>query len=129
VNELLGEAALVIPPVEFSEKKGAWVYAVVPEIRLLTGERSEKDRVVRLDAYSLVISFTVREENGERDCYAYAGAVDMALEEDETLGGVVDRAVLVRKTYTSPRIPHCGDSWKAELTLRVTVEGIGNRGR
>jgi hypothetical protein len=58
----------MIPPVEFSDTRSAGFYAIVPEIRLVEGERSEKDRVVRLDAYSLVIAFAVRKENYEKIC-------------------------------------------------------------
>jgi hypothetical protein len=55
-------------------------------IALSTCERSEKERIIRLDAYTLAIAFTVPEHpDGERNCYAYAGAVAAALGENPTL--------------------------------------------
>jgi hypothetical protein len=55
VNELLGETEYPIPPVEFGNYRGGSV--VVPVIALSTCERSEKERIVRLDAYALTITW------------------------------------------------------------------------
>jgi hypothetical protein len=77
---------------------------VVPVIGLSTCKRSEKERIVRLDAYSLTITFTVPEWPGvERNCYAYASTVASVLKENPTLGGVVDRAELAGKKYVPPK--------------------------
>jgi hypothetical protein len=73
VNELLGEMDCPVPLVEFGDYRGGSV--VVPVITLSTCERSEKERIVRLDAYTLTITFTVPEwPGGERNCYAYASS-------------------------------------------------------
>jgi hypothetical protein len=121
VNELLGEVKFLIPPIEFSHKAGS--YAITPVLRLSTCERSEKERVVRLDAYSLTVTFTVPEyPEGERNCYAYAWAVAAALGEDPALGGTVDRAVLAGKKYIPPKHPGTGEGWGVVLTLRITIE-------
>jgi hypothetical protein len=48
VNELLGEMEYPIPPVEFGNYRGGSV--IVPVISLSTCERSEKERVIWLDA-------------------------------------------------------------------------------
>jgi hypothetical protein len=130
VNELLGEGVYMVPPVEVSLRNaggfGLTPFAVTPEIRLSACERTEKERIVRSDAYSLTIAFTVPEmPEGERNCYAYAGMVDRALGEDMTLGGVADRAVLTGKKYTPPKHAGTGESWELILSLRVTVEGMG----
>jgi hypothetical protein len=78
VNELLGETECPIPPIEFSMYQGG--SAVVPAITLSACERSEKERIVRLDAYTLTIAFTVPEHPaGERNCYAYAASVTTVL--------------------------------------------------
>jgi hypothetical protein len=124
VNELLGEVEFLIPPVEFTHKPNGGYYAVTPELSISTCERSEKDRIVLLDAYKVIITFTCPEQNGERNCYVYAGAVDRALREDSTLGGTADYALLVKKEYIAPKRPGTGEPWEAVLTLRVTVEGI-----
>jgi hypothetical protein len=78
VNDLLGEMEYPIPPVEFGSYRGGSF--VVPVIALSTCERSEKERIIRLDAYSLTITFAVPEwPGGERNCYAYAASVAAAL--------------------------------------------------
>jgi hypothetical protein len=123
VNELLEETEYPIPPVEFGNYRGG--SAVSPVITLSTCEQSEKERIVRLDAYTLTISFTVPEwPGGERNCYAYAASVAAALGENPTLGGVVDRAELMGKKYVPPKHTGTGEGWELVLTLRVTVEGM-----
>jgi hypothetical protein len=130
VNELLGEAAYPIPPVEFGQSgySGAsgGVYAVTPVVRLSTGERSEKERIIRVEVYLLTVTFTVPEyPDGERDCYAYASAVAAALGEDPTLGGIVDRAELTGKKYSPPKCAGMGEDWGITLTLRIITKGAG----
>jgi hypothetical protein len=124
VNELLGETEYPIPPVEFGNYRGG--SAVIPVIALSTCERSEKERIIRLDAYTLTVTFTVPEHSaGERNCYAYAAAIGRALSEDPALGGAASRAVLTGKKYTPPKQSGTGGEWGITLTLRVTTEGAG----
>jgi hypothetical protein len=121
VNELLGEIECPIPLVEFGNYRGG--SAVVPVIALSTCERSEKERIIQLDAYTLTITFTVPEwPGGDRNCYAYAASVATALGENPTLGGAASRAVLTGKKYAPPKHPGTGEGWELVLTLRVTVE-------
>jgi hypothetical protein len=132
VNELLEETEYPIPPVEFGGYRGG--SAVVPVIALSTCERSEKERIIRLDAYTLTITFTVPEHPsdqrsvGERNCYAYAASVAAALGEDPSLGGAASRAVLTGKKYVRPKCAGTGAEWGVILTLRVVVEGAGYAG-
>jgi hypothetical protein len=120
VNQLLEEMEYPIPPIEFGSYRGGSV--VVPVINLSTCERTEKERIVRLDTYTLTIAFTVPERNdSELLCYAYATAVDRALAEDPALGGVAERAVLTGKKYVEPKTPQCGDCRNVVLTLRISV--------
>jgi hypothetical protein len=49
VNELLEETEYPIPPIEFGNYRNG--SAVVPSIVLSTCERSEKERIIRLDAW------------------------------------------------------------------------------
>jgi hypothetical protein len=131
VNELLEETECFMPPIEFDERRGgsAAAGACSPALALSACERSEKERIVRLDAYTLTISFAVPEHPyGERDCYAYAASAAAALQEDPTLGGVADRAALTGKQYKRPKAPHCGEGWEVVLSLRVTIEEGGNAG-
>ncbi|MDR1903939.1 MAG: hypothetical protein LBQ88_16850, partial [Treponema sp.] len=53
VNELLREAEFLIPPVEFTHKPNGGYYSITPELSISTCERSEKDRIVLLDAYKV----------------------------------------------------------------------------
>jgi hypothetical protein len=122
VNELLRETEYPIPSIEFAKYRGG--STVVPVITLSTCERSEKERIVRLDAYTLTIAFTVPEHPaGDRNCYAYASSVATALGEDPTLGGTVDRAELAGKKYSPPKCAGTGADWGITLTLRITTEG------
>jgi hypothetical protein len=127
VNELLMETEHPIPPIEFGTYPGG--PAVIPVITLSTCERNEKERIIRLDAYTLTITFTVPEwPGGERNCYAYASSVAAALKENPTLGGVADRAVLTGKKYTPPKQSGTGADWGITLALRITIEGGGYAG-
>jgi hypothetical protein len=125
VNELLGETEYPIPPIELG-RSSSGVYAVTPVLRLTACERTEKERIVRLEVYSLTVVFTIPESiDSERNGYTYAGAVSAALKEEPTLGGVVDRAVLTGKKYVPPKHPGTGGDGEVMLSLQITIEGIG----
>jgi hypothetical protein len=131
VNELLKEMEYPIPPIEFGKYRdsSAAAGACSPAIALSTCEQSEKERIIRLDAYSLTIIFTVPEHpNGERNCYAYASSVAAALGEDPALDGAADRVELTGKKYIPPKQSGTGGDWGVILTLRVTTEGAGYAG-
>jgi hypothetical protein len=109
VNELLGEMDCPVPPVEFGSGY-APVGVCDPVISLAVCERSEKERIVRADVYSVSITFTVPEgPEAERNCYAYASAAAGALAENPALGGAVDRAELTGKKYSPPKHPETGE--------------------
>ena len=121
VNGLLREFQFYIPVVEF---KGSSDWSSVDPVILLSGcEQSEKERLIKIDAYSLSITFNVPEfDDSQLFCYAYAAAVCKVFEENPTLGGVVSRAVISSKKYIQPKKLHCGDDWGVVVSLRVTVE-------
>jgi hypothetical protein len=114
-----GETECPIPPVEFGRSlTGA--YAVTPVLELSTCEQTEKERIIRLDAYTLTVTLNVPEypegapfgsPNSDAEnqgfsavyCYTYAWAVDTALGDDPTLGGAAGRAVLTGKKYAPSR--------------------------
>jgi hypothetical protein len=124
VNELLGETEYPIPPIEFGSYRGGSFVASV--IALSTCERTEKERIIRLDAYTLTIAFTVPEHPaGDRNCYAYAASVATALKENPTLGGAASRVELTGKKYTPPKQSGTGGDWELILTLRITIEEAG----
>ena len=127
VNELLGESEYQIPLIEFGNYQGG--NSITPGITLSTCERTEKERIVRLDSYLMTITFSLSETpESELYCYAYAGAVGRAVFDDPTLDGVLDRVVIVGKKYVSPKKPHCGESWEVVISLRLTIEGMANAG-
>ena len=123
VNEILKEAEFSVPIIEFESYDCE--YAVAPMISLNSCERNEKERIIKLEAYSLTITISLPETpESELHCYAYSGAVGRAFYDDPTLGGVVDRAVITGKKYNSPKKPNCGEGWELIVTLQVTVEVI-----
>ena len=127
VNEILSKWEFLIPVVEFSNFANRHI--VAPTVSLVSCERTEKERIIRLDAYSLSIAFTLPEtQETELYCYGYAAAVCKALGENPTLDGVVDRAIVSGKKYSQPKKPECGDDWEMVIALRVTVEELGNAG-
>jgi hypothetical protein len=54
--------------------------------------------------------------------------VAAALEENSTLGGVVDRVELTGKKYVPPKQGGTGGDWGLVLSLRITVEEVSNAG-
>jgi hypothetical protein len=125
VNEMLGDMQITVPIIEFSDYRGGGV--VVPVIALVSCEKSEKERIIRLDAYSLSITFTLKETpDSEKHCYAYAAAVCKAVRENPTLGGVVDRSAVIGKKYQPPKKATGGNEWEIVISLRLTVEGLIN---
>ena len=121
VNEIFKDWELLVPVIEFGNIGSR--FAAAPVVSLSGCERSEKERILLIDAYSLSISLTLQEhEEGELYCYAYASAFEKALGEDVTLGGIVNRAVITGKKYMPPKNLHCGEGWGLFLTLRITVE-------
>jgi len=127
VNQIISDSQYAIPLIEFGDYSGS--STLVPMIALTVCEQTEKERVIRLDAYSLTITFSIPESTeSELHCYAYSGAVSKAFYDDPTMGGVVDRVVVTGKKYLSPKKPHCGELWGLVVTLRVTVEGLNNAG-
>jgi hypothetical protein len=142
VNELLEETELPIPSVEFGQSgftglspkfrqsRNSTVFGsgdvVVPGVGLSSCERSEKERIVRAEAHTLTITFSVPEwPDGERNCYAYASSVARALKENPSLSGAVDRAELAGKKYTPPKQSGTGGDWEVELKIRVLLEEAG----
>jgi hypothetical protein len=123
VNELLREVEFSIPALEFGACGCG--YAVEPVIVLSECERTEKERIIRLDTFALTVTFSLPDATeSERFLYAYAGAVCRAVYDDPTLGGITDRAVIVNKKYIAPKKAHCGEGWALVISMRLSVEGI-----
>ena len=118
VNEVVGEMEFSAPPVECGSGLMSGTEAV---ISLSACERTEKERIILEDAYTLTVRFRLPETaEGELYCYAYAAAVEKALGENPALDGTASRAVITGKHYKPPATPHCGEGWEAELTIKIT---------
>jgi hypothetical protein len=127
VNDFLQEMELKTPPLDVCGKPGG--DAVYPDVFLSECERTEKERIIRIDAYAVAITFPVPDrEEADVYCYAYAAAFEKALDVNPTLGGMVNRVVLTGKKYIRPKKPGCGEEWKLVLTLRVTIEKVLHAG-
>ena len=121
VNEILLDDDFEVPIIEYGNYQGGG--SVSPVIALALCEKNEKERIIRLDAYSLTVTFSLPETvASERQCYAYCSAVCTALKENPTLGGAVDRAVVTGEKYVPPKRANCGQGWEVVISLRVTVE-------
>ena len=121
VNEILNNWNFLIPLFEFSDYKGST--AITPVITLSSCEQTEKERIIRLDTYSMTITISTPENpESELYLYGYSHALSKALKEDVTLGGVVERALITNKKYIPPKKPNCGMEWELVISLRITVE-------
>jgi hypothetical protein len=110
VNELLSELDLQVPVIEFSDYQGRFI--VVPVVNPVSCERSEKERIIQLDVYSMSVHFYFPDTTeSELYCYLFSGAFNEALNEDPTLGGIADRAILTDKKYLPPKTKNSWDSW------------------
>jgi len=121
-NALLAELKQQIPLIEFTEYQGGSV--VSPVITFSASEQTEKERIIRLETYTMTITFKFPEtKEGELFCYAYSGVIGRVIYENPTLCGEVNRAVISGKKYLSPKKPYNGEGWELAITLRLTVEG------
>ena len=122
VNEILNEAIYKILLIEFGNYEA--VNKVSPKVELTTCERTEKERILQIDTYSLTITLEIKETaESELFCYTYANAVKRAIKENPTLNGVADRAVITTSKYISPKKPNCGECWGLVMSLRITTGG------
>jgi hypothetical protein len=125
VNELLMSLQFSIPLIEFSDYQGGDV--VVPVVSLISCESSEKERIIKLDAYTVTVTFSLPEsDDSEFFIYTYSAMVSRALEGNLTIGGISERAVVTSKKYIEPITAKFGRNWQVVITLRITVEGMAN---
>jgi hypothetical protein len=122
VNELLAELKQQIPLIEFTDYQ---VNSVISPVIIFSAcEQTEKERIIKLETYTMTISFKFPEtKECEFYCYAYSGVVGRVIYENPTLCGEVDRAVISGKKYISPKKPYNGEGWELTITLRLSVEG------
>jgi hypothetical protein len=86
VNFYLSEMEEFVPLVEIESPGKLGNYGVCPTIELSEAARTDKDRIVRADAYTLTITFVLTSQNNKRDVYCYAAALESAINDDPTFG-------------------------------------------
>jgi len=123
VNKIIEKWDFFLPLVEIGKYSGSNV--VNPIIFLSSCEQTEKERIIKIDSYSLTITFTVPETpDCELYCYGYSNAFDKALSLDKTLGGIVQCATITGTKYIPPKKPNCGMFWVMVISLRIVIEGM-----
>jgi hypothetical protein len=115
VNDFLGSIDDDVPLVE-RNTGGFTARSPRAVVEFAAAERTEKERIVRLDAYTVKVLF----DAPESFCYRYAYALDKAIVADSTLGGLAERVLFEKRTYKKTPNGGC----EAVFTLRITVEGM-----
>jgi hypothetical protein len=115
VNYYLNELDETVPLFEIEKKRSLGAYGVKPLIDITECELSEKERVIKLQAYTLTITFCVKGFENKRLLYIYAYAIEKAIACDPTFCGVADRVALTHKKYSAEQVV---------ITLRATLEAF-----
>lgn len=123
VNEIINDWQENLPVIEFGNYQSANV--ITPVIALVSCEKTEKDRIIRLDCYTLTISFSITDtDDNECNCYVMVAAIIRAFCEDPTLGGAVNRIEIIGAKYMHPKKQGYGESCDVSINVKITVEGI-----
>jgi hypothetical protein len=94
------------------------------KLSIADAETEEKDRIVKVNRYALCATIAASGRDADRQCYRYGAAVERALRESPTLGGIASYSTLTRKVYTFPKIAESGEPYRLTLTIAVTVEEL-----
>jgi hypothetical protein len=94
------------------------------KLSIADAETEEKDRIVKVSRYALCAVIEASGRDADRQCYRYGAAVERALRESPTLGGIASYCTITRKVYTFPKIAESGEPHRLTLTIIVTVEEI-----
>jgi hypothetical protein len=122
MNELIADIDCNIPIIEFGNYSGANV--IVPKIAFTSCERTEKERLILLDAYSITITFDVPDNpDSVLFTWVYFCAANKVFNDSPTLGGIADRLTLTSEDIKPPKVLNCGQDWQVIVKLRLTVEG------
>jgi hypothetical protein len=118
VNFYLNELDETVPLFEIDGQHKLGAYGVKPDIDISDCELSEKERVIRLQAYTLTITFCVKSFEHKRLLYIYAYAIEKAIACDPTFGGVADRVALIHKKYSK----RDAGMWEIAISVRAVIE-------
>jgi hypothetical protein len=116
VNGVLAEIDDDVPPVE---RPGA-ARPCRCAVELAAAERTEKERIVRLDAYAVKVTFY----GSEADCYRYGYALNKAVEADWTLGALAESVCFERKVYKKTAGGVKADGCEAVFSLKIIIEAL-----
>jgi hypothetical protein len=98
-----------------------WIIVITHySLLIAAAERTEKERIVRLDAYTVKITFNA----AASFCYRYAYALDKAIEADWTLGGLAERVSFEKRVYKKTFDGRGNPACEAVFTLRITAEAL-----
>jgi hypothetical protein len=120
VNFYLNELDETVPQLEIVKNRSLGGYGVKPDIDISECELSEKERIIKLQAYTVNISFCLKGSENKRLLYIYAYAIEKAINDDPTFGSVADRVTLSHKKYSQKT----ADVWEIVITVRATMEGF-----
>jgi hypothetical protein len=115
-NDYLSEFDVAIPLFEVEGSRQLVCFGVRPEIEISECELTEKERVIKSEAYTLKITFQNKSKNL---IYYYAYAIQRAIDDDVSFGGIVDRVTLVHKKYQQKN-----NGCEIIITLRATLESL-----
>lgn len=121
VNELLQKYNFSAPPIQFGDFDSR-AHVVSPEILLSPCEETDKEEAERLSTYYLSVSFLFPKtrEKGLY-CFAYSDAVRKVVNENPTLDGAAESAVIIKTKFIMPSKFDCGENYDLVVTLQITV--------
>jgi len=122
-NRLLDALPVQLAPIELGEHAGAEI--VRPSIAAASSRRTEKERVVLLDAYAIEIKYAVFDRQGQEACRLlpyYTACIRRAVRRNGTLGGLVDRIALLETRHEPAEKGFAADHWTGTARLRATAE-------
>jgi len=118
VNFYLGELDVAVPLFEIDCSRRLGSYGIYPDIEISECELSDKERIIKVEAYALKITVRIQRLEEKKHLYFYAYALDKAIGDDPTFGGVADSVSIVQKKYCRNE----SGGWEIVITLRATVE-------
>jgi len=123
VNKLLEALPVQLAPIELGEYSGAEIARA--SIAIASSQRTEKERVVLLDAYAIEIRYSVFDRGGReagRLLPYYTACIRKAIRRNGTLGGLVDRIALLETRHEPAGKGFPADHWTGTARLRATAE-------
>jgi hypothetical protein len=121
-NKLLEEIEYPIPIIGFRRSTRGDV--AIPGIVIFPCERTEKESIMNLLAYTVIIAIPVQDtDDSILHTFMYYAAVTKAFSDNNTLGRCVESGVIIEERIIPPKKLHNDEDWKVIITLRLSVEG------